>query len=144
MSVFVLSTMTQSVGYAVWETVDGVPIQRNKIMIHGGAGIPSLKSGFGDMIQNAEGQPLWTAAGLVTTISDGDYETLKDHKVFKQHLQDGLLKVLSKNISENHKEIKKVAADMSHDSFQVLTPKTLKMRVKVTTDMVDKEQQFRM
>lgn len=144
MSNYVLSTMTQSVGYAHWETVDGVPILRGKIMIHGGAGIPSLKSGFGDMIQNAEGQPLWTAEGLVTTVSDGDLEILKSHKVFNQHLKDGLLKIVPKNISENHKEIKKHAADMNHDSFQVLTPKTLKLRVKVTTDMVDKEQQYRM
>lgn len=144
MSVFVLSTMTQSVGYAHWETVDGIPIQRGKIMVHGGAGIPSLKSGFGDITQNAEGQPLWTAEGIVTTVSDENYAILKDHKVFKQHLADGLLKVVAKNISDNHKEVKKHAADMQHDSFRVLDSKSIKMRIKVTTDVVDKEQQFRL
>lgn len=144
MNVFVLSTMTQSVGYAHWETVDGVPIQRSKIMIHGGAGIPSLKSGFGEMTQNAEGQPLWTAEGIVTSITEEQYDVLKEHKVFKQHLSDGLVKVVNKNISDNHKEVKKHAADMSHDSFRVLDSKSIKMRIKVTTDVVDKEQQFRL
>lgn len=142
MSVFVLSTMTQSVGYTNWKTVDGVPVMIEKITIHGGAGIPSLKSGFGELTRNAEGQPLWTADGLVTTISDEQYALLKEHKIFKKHAEDGLLKVITRDITHNHKEVQKHAKDMSKDSFRVLDKDSLKMKIKVTTATAPTEQGF--
>lgn len=144
MNVFVLSTMTQSVGYAIWRKVDGLPTMVGKITIHGGAGIPSLRSGFGDMTKNAEGQPLWTADGIVTSVKEEDYEILKDQKIFKKHMEDGLVKVIQRDIRDNHKEVKKHANDMSRDAFRVLDKDTLKLKVKVTTASAPVEQEFRM
>lgn len=144
MSVFVLSTMTQSVGYTHWKTVDGVPIQQGKIMIHGGAGIPSLRSGFGDVQANNEGQPIWTAQGIVTTITDLQYESLKAHKVFVQHVEEGLLKVISRDISKNHDAVKKYAEEMSSDAFRILNKSTLNQKIKVTTATIEAESEFRL
>lgn len=144
MSVFVLSTMTQSVGYTTWKTVDGVPIQLGKIMIHGGAGIPSLRSGFGDVQANGEGQPVWTAQGIVTSLSDAQYEALKGHKVFNQHVEEGLLKVISRDISKNHDDVKKYAESMSSDAFRVLNKSTLNQKIKVTTATIEAESEFRL
>lgn len=144
MSVFVLSTMTQSVGYTNWKTVDGVPIPQGKIKIHGGAGIPSLRSGFGDIQSNSEGRPVWTADGIVTSLDDGQYAQLKDHPLFKKHVEAGLVKVISRDISQNHNEVKNYASSMSRDSFQVLTPKTLKQKIKVTSLSAPAEDEFRL
>lgn len=144
MQVFILSTMTQSVGYTLWETVDGLPIQRERITVHGGSGIPSLRSGFGDMVTNSEGQPLWTAEGIVTCIDEGKYALLKDHPIFKKHLADNLVKVVTRDIRDNHKEVKKHAKDMARDKFQLLNKDTLGQRVKVTTATAPVETEFRL
>jgi len=144
MSVFILSTMTFPVGYAFYETVDGLPIQRHKIMIHGGAGIASKRSGFGEMSEGIDGQPIWTAAGFVTPISEGDYERLKDHPIFIKHREKDIVKVISRDIRENHKEVKKYAAEMQSDGFRVLDKVSIGQKIKVTTQTAKTEDEFRL
>lgn len=142
-SSFVLSTMTTGVAYTVYQDVAGLPTPVHKVLIHGGAGIPSLRSGFGEVTSNGEGQPVWTADGMITPVSDSDLALLLDHHVFKQHLEKGLVKVLNKDIRGNHKEVRKHAAGMEADGFRPLTPETLKMRIKVSTESMKPADEFR-
>lgn len=159
MTMYVLSTMSSAIGYCFYDQpnrnttptaknpVSGdIPVLRKKIRIHGGAGLPSLRSGFGDMEQDAEGKPLWTADGMVTPISDADYELLKDHHVFKKHLEKGLVKVINRDISDNYRAVKKEAAGMSSDPFALLNKDTLAKKVKlanVTTGSLEQESKYR-
>lgn len=133
MSVYVISTMTDSVGYTFFRNVGDLPVPHKKIVIRGGADLPSHKSGFGEMRHNEEGQPLWTAEGVCTPVSDSDYEVLKDHWLFKKHVDGGKLKVVSRDIHDDYKAVKKEVKSMEtgweSDKAKQLTPETVKQRV---------------
>jgi hypothetical protein len=146
MTVFVLSTMTNSVNYRVYRLVGDLPTPIDSVTIHGGAGIPSIKSGFGDMNADGEGSPMWTAAGVVTPVSDAKYAMLKDHELFKKHLDRGHLKVVNKDITDNHKEVKKQVATMEQkDGHAQLNDATYKQKVKVTVNsQMQPDTQFRL
>lgn len=147
MSVYILSTMTNSVCYRTYHFVGDAVSQvkngpgplpvpdPNPIMIHGGAGIPSLKSGIGEVSRDSEGKPLWTPRGVVTAIKDEDYERLKDHWLFQKHIKANYLKVIEKDISHDIKEIRRqVEMDMQlRDDFAQLSRETLKQKIKVKT-----------
>jgi hypothetical protein len=143
MTKYVLSTMTDSVSYAVYNYVGDtskeakvgpLPVVRKKITIFGGAGIPSARSGFGDVTNDAEGSPIWTAAGMVTPVSDENYEILKDHWLFQKHQAAARVKVLNNDITGNHKAVKKEVATMHREDHHAqLTPATVKSRVMVKT-----------
>lgn len=150
MTKYVLSTMTNGVNYAFWSEVkkgQDVPVMRDKIFIHGGAGLPSLKSGVGEMTKDGEGIPMWTPAGVVTPISDERYDKLKDHPLFKKHLEGGFVKVVNQDITGNHKAIVREVASMEkNDGFAQLNAKTIKDHVraiKISTDSIDSDIQFR-
>lgn len=147
MTVYVLSTMTNSVSYAFWGMAGDLPVMRHKILIKGGAGLPSINSGFGEVAKDTDGIPLWTAEGIITPVSDANYEQLKDHPIFKKNLEKGYLKVLDKDITGNHREVKRQAASMERrDDFAQLTPETLKKHtaVKISTRDIEADTQFRM
>lgn len=131
--IYIVSTMTNSVNYGFYDYVgkDKLPMVKKKILIHGGAGMPSLRSGFGIQSKDLEERPMWTAAGMATSISAEDYAMLKDHPVFIKHKEKGFVKVWDRDITGNHKEVVKITADMERDGFQQLTPATLKQRIKV-------------
>ncbi len=151
MSVYILSTMSMPISYCFYENVNrnanaatqrnpvtgDVPLCKKKINIHGGAGIPSLRSGFGEMSRSHDGQPLWTADGVVTPISEADYELLKENPVFQKHERQGRVKVLKRDVTENHKAVAKEAAGMSKDPFGLMTAdkleKIMKRKVKAGT-----------
>lgn len=146
MTQYVLSTMTNSVSYAFYQNVGDLPVMRDKVTIKGGAGLPSLKSGFGEMARDGEGLPIWTAAGMVTPLSDERFDVLKEHPLFKKHVDGGFLKVLSKDITGNHKEVERQVATMEKsDGFAQLTKDTIgaHTKVKVSTDSIDNDIQFR-
>ncbi len=147
MTQYVISTMTNSVNYRIYKTVGDLPTPVKSVRIHGGTGLPSLRSGFGEMSRDEEGVPMWTADGIVTPVSDEDYEVLKDHWLFKKHLEGGYVKVLNRDITENHKEVKKQVATMERrDEFAQLTPATLGQKLKVTTggsNKMEADTQFR-
>ena len=152
MTVYVLSTMTDSVSYVNYNYIGDanskagqLPMVRDKVTILGGANLPSMKSGFGDMTQNGEGQPMWTASGVVTPVSDEKYELIKDHWLFKKHQEGGHVKVLNKDITDNHKAVKREISDMEkRDKAAQLTPETLKMKVKVKLNEMEPDAQFRL
>lgn len=131
--IYVLSKMTHSVSYRVYQDVAGLPTAVKSITIHGGASLPSEKSGFGDMHQTEDGRPIWTSEGTVTKVSDADYEVLKAHTLFCKHLENNHLKVVTYDISGNNKEIKRLASDMEDDGRRQLNKSTMNTKVKATT-----------
>jgi len=144
MSKYILSTMTFSVNYSFFRHVGNLPIETAKVTIHGGASIPSAVSGRGEMIQDGEGRPLWIANGVLTPISDADYDRLKDHPIFVKHQAKGLVKVLDQDIRDNNKAIVKHTMNMEPDGFRQLNHKTLGMNIKVTTATVKAADEFRL
>ena len=144
MTVFVVSTMTQTVSYNLYDRTRDVPILTKAIRIKGGTGISSARSGWGDMQEDGEGRPIWTADGFVTPVSDADYEILKTHKVFLQHEEGGHVKVLKKDITDNYGALKRETRDMERDGFQPMNEQRLKTRVKVTTQSLAQQDEFRL
>lgn len=132
---YVLSVMANAVSYCFYTTPQPgvVPAVRKKVRIEGGTGIPSVGSGIGHREADvATGVPLWTADGVVTPIKDEDYAELVDHKVFKSHLESGMIKVINSDISANHSAISKTAQHMGSDDFKPLNKTTVK-NLKVST-----------
>ncbi len=146
MSVFVISTMTNSVSYRFYKTIGDLPVVQDSVTIRGGAGLPSLKSGFGEMGTDGEGAPLWTAEGMVTPLSEARYDILKEHFLFKKHVEGGYLKVVNSDLSGNHAEVKKQIRSMAgRDNFSQLTPATAQQKIKVKTSReLEPDAQFRL
>lgn len=145
MSVYILSTMTNNVRYADYDTsVKDAPRIKQSVFIQGGKGIASERSGFGDQETGIGGSPIWTAQGFITPITDAQYEMLKDHKVFKRHIERGLLRVVNRDITDNHGAITKETRNMAIDGFAPMTQERLGERVKVSSKKLDAEQQFRL
>lgn len=147
MSKYILSTMTNSVSYCFWTKSGDLPVLRNKITIKGGKGIPSTRSGFGEMAQDSEGIPMWTADGIVTPISDEQYDSLKDHPIFKKHEDEGLVKVVNKDITGNHREVQRQVATMTKvDGFAQLNKETIGKHtaVKISQESIDSDVQYRL
>jgi hypothetical protein len=80
MTHYILSTMTDSISYAFYNDVDGLPVMRDKVTIKGGTGLPSHTSGFGEVSNDGEGKPMWTPDGVVTPISDERYDQARHHR----------------------------------------------------------------
>lgn len=126
---YILSTMTGGVCYAFYADgpAGGLPIERKSIRIHGGAHLPSLNAPFGELSNDAQGNPMWTPSGVVTPIKDEDYEELKGHELFNLHLKNGFVKVVDYDITDNHKAVaKEVKSLETADSSAQLTPSTAK------------------
>lgn len=144
MAKYILSKMSASVNYNLYNLVDGLPMVRHKITVHGGAGIPSARSGFGEMTHDTEGRPLWTADGVVTPVSDEDHALLLDHAVFKKHMDKGYVKVINSDIRGNHKAIIQQSKGMESDGFRQLNPKSLAAMSKVTTTFAKQADEYRL
>ena len=141
MTKYVTSTMTSSVGYCIYEQNTGLEPRKQgmpalsklpkilkKIIIRGGAGIPSETSGSGDMVKyKNSGVPIWTAHGVVTAVKDEDMELLLDNVVFKKHLEKGYVRVVDTDIRGNNKAIMREVKSMEEkDQFAQLNDETFK------------------
>lgn len=84
MSMYIFSTLTASQKYPIWVRTKGHDIPRidSYVLVHGGANLPS--------------KVLVTPRGVMTTISDEEYDRLKDSPGFKQHVENGFLTVEDK------------------------------------------------
>lgn len=148
MTKFVVSKMSMSVTYNIYDkskmsqpanansrTIGhgALPIVKHKITIIGGAGLASHTSGFGEMERGEDGVPMWTAEGVVTPVSDANFEILKENHVFKKHQALGLIKVVNHDVTGNHKAVKKETASMAQDPFAPLTKYDAEKRIKITT-----------
>lgn len=150
---YIVSTMSMSVNYTFYTEVKenpnvkagsgALPNIRKQILIKGGAGLTSATSGFGEMAKGADGAPLWTPEGIVTVVSDADFEHLKEHHVFKQHLEKGLVKVVNHDIVGNHKAVAKEVRGMSDDPFAPMTRETADKRIKVKLSGEQEDDLFR-
>lgn len=138
---YVLSTMTGHVAYTFYQDamMGGLPVVAEKILIQGGTGLPSLTSGHGELSKTEDGQPLWTANGVVTPVSDDKAERLAKHPVFMQHEAAGYVKILNTDIGDSARAVEKVvmASDMKErDSSAQLTPKTVKAKISANTPKI--------
>ena len=143
MSKYVLSTATDSVKFQdhmMASESSGMLTVIRSVMVHGGANLKSSKSGYGDMVNTDEGIPLWTPAGVITTIKDEDVEFLKNHRVFKIGMDAGFYQILDSHPGNDHNKIKAiVASDMTKkDGAAPLTGEKL-AKVKITAGKVDEE-----
>lgn len=142
MSVYILSTMTGGVAYTFYDGVKdlksgALPIARRSIHIAGGKGLPSLNHGIGEQHKDEQGHIMWTPSGVVTTLTDEQFSVLKDHAMFKKHLDAGYLKVVNSDISTNHNAIDKISQHMEQrDAAAQLTPDTLKKKIMGLTPSV--------
>lgn len=142
MSKYILSKMTNSVSYRTYRLVGEVnaaqktgplPVPHpNPVIIRGGADRPTQRGGFGDATEDINGNVLWTPRGVVTKLSDEDYERVKDHWLFKKHLEGGFLAIVDTDISTDHRKVKRIAEDMEgQDRAAQLTKETVAQRIKV-------------
>lgn len=140
---YVLSTMTNAVAYRTYKYIGSasdntrqslLPIPVRTILIRGGAGMPHRHSGFGDRSQTIGGDPIWTPQGVVTAVEDDEYEVLKDHWLFKKHLDAGVLTVMEFDVGQDHDKISKIVTNArmgDRDLAAPLNNETLANRVKV-------------
>ena len=113
---YVLSKLTCDQNYAIYApaVAGSFPRVIKEVLIKGGA--------------NVANKNLVTPDGVLTEVSDEDYEALQTVYVFQQHVKGGLIKVIS---SSKEKEQEKAKKDMSEgDGSAPLTPKSYKKKGK--------------
>lgn len=83
---YVYSTLTSSNDYAIYEknNAKDLPKINRVIRIEGGS--------------NVANKNLITPRGVVTSVSDSNYEALKENYHFKKHLENGFLSVVKKEV----------------------------------------------
>lgn len=107
MSKYVFSTLTANQKYPTWKKVPGrdIPTMQGYVLIRGGANLPS--------------KVLVTPKGVMTPVTDEEYEQLKESPGFLQHLKGGFLTVEDKAY-----DIDKVVSDLEEkDTSAPMTPK---------------------
>jgi hypothetical protein len=104
--IYVYSTMTGPVEYAIWARGGGdIPTIRKSVRIEGGA--------------NVADKHLYTPRGVLTIISEEDYDILQQDGVFQIHKENGFITVEQSQASS----IERAVADMeSQDNSAPLTP----------------------
>jgi hypothetical protein len=102
---FVYSTLTNSLTIADYIKRDGgVPTKKRQVLINGGANLAS--------------KHLITPQGVVTELSNDDYDFVKENKMFQRMVERGFIKVDAKKM-----DVEKVVADMeSRDESAPLVP----------------------
>jgi len=105
---FIVSRASQDNEYVVWETTtNGQKAVKKTILIKGGANV-------------LDKHTMTTPNGVVTEISDEDYEILKEHTAFKRHLSRGFMEVMKEE--KKARKLSKEKTDKKDGSAQ-LTPK---------------------
>ena len=153
MSKYILSKMTNSVSYRTYRLVGEVsaaqktgplPVPHpDAVIIRGGADRPTQRGGFGDASEDINGNVLWTPRGVVTKLSDEDYGRVKDHWLFKKHIDGGFLAVVDNDISHDHRKVKNIADDMEgQDRAAQLTKASVAQRIKVKVPTKELSQEW--
>lgn len=140
MSKFILSTATCDQKFVEYRKgANGSPnVPLRSVLIKGGANLPSMKSGFGELTNTDSGQPLWTPRGTVTKVSDEDLELLLAHEGFRTAVKAGFYQVTDHELGDSHQKVARAVADDMKDADRSapLNPKTLQGAVKVTTSLI--------
>lgn len=103
---FLYSTLPAAQAYTAHKPSgdESLPIPTRTVMIHGGASLADHR--------------FETPLGVLTEISEDDFEFLKTNKVFMRHAERGFIKVLDEKLDAD-----KMAADMNRASGDVpVTP----------------------
>lgn len=132
MSVYILSTMTGAVAYTFYNPGPdgGLPLERKRVYIHGGAHLPSVSTPFGEQGKDDQGTPMWTPRGIVTAITDEAYAELLGHALFKKHMDNGYLEVVDAAAAESHRAVEKAVRNMEKaDASAQLTPENSKKKL---------------
>jgi len=107
MSRYVYSTLTANQKYPTWKKTPGrdIPTMQGYVLIRGGANLPS--------------KVLVTPRGVVTKITDEQYEQLRESPGFKQHLENGFL-----SVEDKPHDVDDVVSDLKEkDTSAPMTPK---------------------
>lgn len=105
MSKFIYSTLTLSSEYVDWHLSPGkLPRPGKRVRIQGGANVPD--------------KTLITPRGVVTKVTDEDYEFLRENRVFKLQVANGNIRV-----EDREHKVEKVVRDMTpKDGSSPLVP----------------------
>lgn len=137
MTKYVLSTATASTKFQGFGNTPpgGVHTVVREVLVHGGANLASIKSGFGEMSQDDQGVPMWTPKGVVTPVTDDDAQFLAAHPTFQIGVNAGFYAILDNDPGHDHKKVARVAAAElnERDGSAPLTGETIKNKVKVST-----------
>lgn len=164
-TVFVLSTMANSVTYRTYRMVGAVnkdqkqgplPVpEANPITIRGGADRPSQKAGFGEQAEDINGNVIWTPRGVVTRLTQEQYDRVKEHPLFIKHMEGGYLAVVNADVADNHKKVTRKVEEMretaqertgdataGQDRSKPLTNDTVAQRIKVKVPQKELSQEW--
>lgn len=109
MTKYITSRMAANVNYAVYtKAANGLNKVQQIITIKGGADV-------------ADKMTLVTPEGIVTPISDDEFDKLQDSPVFRRHVERGMIKV-----SANERNAEKSSPELTKDASAQLTPKDYK------------------
>lgn len=117
---FIVSRASQDNEYIVWATTqNGQKMVKKSILIKGGANVIDKTT-------------MTTPNGVVTEISDEDWEILKEHTAFKRHMKAGFMEPL-----KEEKKARKSAKEKSDkkDGGAQLTPKDFEDRNQKAPDV---------
>ena len=113
MTVYVASRMATGVDYAFYKKgPSGLNEVYKTITINGGADVINKKT-------------LETPHGIVTSLSDEDFDLLKSNAVFQEHLKNGCL-----NFYNNYKAADNAEKTLTKDNSKQLTPEDYKKQGK--------------
>lgn len=105
---FIVSRASQDNEYVFWgSTTNGMRTVKKSILIKGGANVMDKTT-------------MTTPNGVVTEISDEDWEALKEHTAFKRHVDAGFMEVMQEEKKARESSKKKSS---KKDGSAQLTPK---------------------
>lgn len=79
---FIVSRASQDNEYVIWGTTpNGTKLVKKTILIKGGANVMPKDS-------------MTTPNGVITEVSEEDWELLKEHTAFKRHMERGFMEVM--------------------------------------------------
>lgn len=111
--IYITSKMAAPVTYAFYtQGANKINVVTHEITIKGGADVINKRT-------------LETPSGAVTELSAEDFDRLKLHPLFKQHLEDGFVAVLG-----TEKEANKADKDLKKDASKQLTPEDYQVKGK--------------
>ena len=110
---YVVSRASQDNEYIIWETTpNGLKKAKKSVIIKGGANVLDRKT-------------MTTPNGVLTEITDEEYEILKECPAFQRHLDKGFVEVVKEE--KKARETSKKKSDKKDGSAQ-LTPEDFKKK----------------
>jgi hypothetical protein len=116
MSVYIYSTLSTDTAYATFSGGNGTElVKTSSVLIEGKANIANRKT-------------LVTPKGVLTTITDAEYASIKDDYVFNLHIKNGFIQVetkktdaenVAKNMTPKDKSSQKTKEDFKNTKAKI-------------------------